>query len=479
MNDKTWNNFLNPDVMLQKMMAAFIYLTKKKAQIEPNEWKPGQKLKILFAGYAGARNTGGDVRVEEMIRQVRHILGDENIDLSILTIDQNLTKNYFEKVSQVRMPEIFPPFLYQECPKHHGVIACEGSMFKSKFADALSTMMAGSLGMANAEGKLSVGYGAEAGFMNPPLKAFVKKFCRDSLVICRNKASETMLEDFHIRTATGTDTAWTFRPAPKEKGQSILLQKGWDGKAKILALSPIHPFCWPVSPSIKKSFERFFWGKHKEQHYKSVYFHHTSPQDEQKYRTYISSIAEAVKEFRVKHDVFPIIIGMEKLDRKACEALSAELGGNLPIFVSDEYNMYDMVSILRCSSMLLTSRFHAVVCSMGGLVPSAGITMDERIRNMMIERNHQHLLLTVDEDNLQEKISKVLETLYLDGERISHEIGRVIPRQLKLMGEMGMTFEDEVKRIYPDFPFKQRNRTWNEYLPHFDSNIEKIMERFS
>jgi hypothetical protein len=57
-----------------------------------------QLLKILFAGYAGARNTGGDVRVEEMIRQVRHILGDDNIDLSILTIDQQLTNNYFEKV---------------------------------------------------------------------------------------------------------------------------------------------------------------------------------------------------------------------------------------------------------------------------------------------------------------------------------------------------------------------------------------------
>jgi hypothetical protein len=65
-------------------------------------------------------------------------------------------------------------------------------------------------------------------------------------------------------------------------------------------------------------------------------------------------------------------------------------------------------------------------------------------------------LLTVDEDNLQEKTAKILETLFMDGERISHEIGRVIPRQLKLMGEMGMTFEDEVKRIYPEFPFKQR-----------------------
>ena len=38
-------------------------------------WEPGEKLKILFAGYNGTRNTGSDVRVQEMIRQVRHVLG--------------------------------------------------------------------------------------------------------------------------------------------------------------------------------------------------------------------------------------------------------------------------------------------------------------------------------------------------------------------------------------------------------------------
>ena len=122
-------------------------------------------------------------------------------------------------------------------PKHHGVIACEGSMFKSKFADALSTMMAVCLGMANAENKLSIGYGAEAGYMNPPLKKFVKKYCKESLVICRNKESEKTLEDLHIRSS-GTDTAWTFRPSATEKGQRLLKEKGWNGKTKILALAP-------------------------------------------------------------------------------------------------------------------------------------------------------------------------------------------------------------------------------------------------
>ena len=35
----------------------------------PSRWRPGQPLKLILAGYVGTRNTGADVRVEEMIRQ--------------------------------------------------------------------------------------------------------------------------------------------------------------------------------------------------------------------------------------------------------------------------------------------------------------------------------------------------------------------------------------------------------------------------
>ena len=48
-------------------------------------WQPGEKLKLLFAGYNGTRNTGSDVRVEEMLRQMRRVLGDENLALSVMT----------------------------------------------------------------------------------------------------------------------------------------------------------------------------------------------------------------------------------------------------------------------------------------------------------------------------------------------------------------------------------------------------------
>src|SRR3974390_2936890 len=109
-------------------------------------WKRGEKLKLLFAGYNGTRNTGSDVRVEEMLRQIRHILGRERVDFSMMTFDFERSRGYFKGTNQVRLPDIFPPFLANEVPKNHGGVACEGSMFKSKFPNALATMMIGSLG---------------------------------------------------------------------------------------------------------------------------------------------------------------------------------------------------------------------------------------------------------------------------------------------------------------------------------------------
>src|SRR5215831_10812499 len=97
-------------------------------------WQPGEKLKLLFAGYNGTRNMGSDVRVDEMLRQIRHILGADRVDFTAMTFDFDRSREYFENTSQVFLPDIFPPFLSKEVPKHHGVVACEGSMFKSKFA---------------------------------------------------------------------------------------------------------------------------------------------------------------------------------------------------------------------------------------------------------------------------------------------------------------------------------------------------------
>ena len=142
------------DLFLEGWVAASIELAKFSWMLgRGKSWRPGEKLRLLFACYCGARNTGSDLRVEEILRQVRRVLGDENIDLGVMTQNFDLTRGYFAGTRQVRLPDVFPPFLNREVPQYHGVVACEGSMFKSKFANALATMMIGSLGLASAQNR--------------------------------------------------------------------------------------------------------------------------------------------------------------------------------------------------------------------------------------------------------------------------------------------------------------------------------------
>jgi polysaccharide pyruvyl transferase WcaK-like protein len=196
------------DIVLEAWVSANIERAKARWMLGGNQpWQPGEKLKLLFAGYNGTRNMGSDVRVEEMLRQIRHILGAERVDFSVMSQNFDFSKEYFEGTKQVHLPDIFPPFLSDEVPKHHGVVACEGSMFKSKFANALTTMMIGSLGIAAAENKLSVGYGAEAGHMDPLIAKMCARYCKNSLVITRNEESRSILSEMGIPTQLGTDTA--------------------------------------------------------------------------------------------------------------------------------------------------------------------------------------------------------------------------------------------------------------------------------
>lgn len=472
------NRLADPDRALQAAVSACIEATGMRYALDLKQarYRPGSPLKLLLAGYVGARNTGSDLRVEEMVRQLRTVLGDDNIELSCLTLDPALTAGYFRSVRQVELPQIFPPFLARECPKHHGVVACEGSMFKSKFANAVSTLMAGALGMASVEGKLSVGYGAEAGAMDESLQRFVRKHCGQSLVICRNEPSRKVLGALGIRTKGGTDTAWTFEPAAPEVGATMLREAGWDGVRPLLVVCPINPFSWPVSPDLMRATALGLFGEFRDEHYRSIYFHSASEEAERRFDAYLQGLAQSVREFGRETDAFVVCVGMEKLDKIACERLSELLPQRVPIFASDSYDMYKLVSVLRHATLLLSSRFHAMVSSLPAGVPAVGVTMDERITNLLHDSGHTELLLRVTDTDLGERALLAMRDAFKRREQLQHDNRRFVPGQLKLMAQMGMDFEDELLRVYPDFPRRQVPRTVENYLPSLSPRLHQLLE---
>jgi len=84
------------DFLLIAWVSALIEITRLGWMLGLGErWTPGEKLRLLFAGYNGNRNTGSDLRVQETLRQIRHVLGAENVDFSVMTQNFDLTRALF------------------------------------------------------------------------------------------------------------------------------------------------------------------------------------------------------------------------------------------------------------------------------------------------------------------------------------------------------------------------------------------------
>ena len=169
-----------------------------------------------------------------------------------------------------------------------------------------------------------------------------RRYCKETTVITRNPESQEILGKLGIPTELGTDTAWTFEPLGPEYARKALRDAGWDGKSTVLAVCPINPFWWPVKPSLAKWVAHSAFGAYKNSHYRTMYFHRSGADVDAAYEKYLTAIADGVRPYSKERNAFVVLVGMEMLDRDACERVSAKLGG-CPVFSSDTYNMYELV----------------------------------------------------------------------------------------------------------------------------------------
>jgi polysaccharide pyruvyl transferase WcaK-like protein len=232
-----------------------------------------------------------------------------------------------------------------------------------------------------------------------------------------------------------------------------------------------------VRASIAKYIARATTGVYKDSQYRTVYFFESGAEVDRKFNHYVAGYAQGAKAFLQRHKVFPILVAMERLDAVACRAIEKEIPGT-PIFTSDDYDMFELVSILRACTYMVSSRYHGIVTCMPAGVVSAGVTMDERIRNLMRERGHQHLLLNVDDPDLGPKLLDVMEKLVVEADSIRDSIARAVVSNLKAMSRMAIFFEDELRKTYPEFPLRKGVLSWEDNLPPFSDNLRKLVEEF-
>ncbi|HEY3902104.1 MAG TPA: polysaccharide pyruvyl transferase family protein [Chthoniobacter sp.] len=463
----------DPDATLREQMAAVIEERRRDSAVcVPRQ--PGEPLRLFLAGYAGAGNSGSDIRVTELIRQVDHLFqGTARFALSVL--DTRLMEFTPPGVTASNLT-FLPRYLPSQTAQCDIAVACEGSMFKSNFSDAISLVMLGTLGLGASEGKLAVGYGAEAGEMTPPMEKFAREYCRGALITCRNTSSRRRVENLGLRAAPGTDTAWTYEPAEDAMAQRLLREAGWDGSAPIVTVCPVNPFWWPVRPDAVKYAAWMKEKRHDDHHYGFFYFHNDSAETARQTRSYLAAVGGAVGAYVRETGAFPIIVGMDKVDRMACRELAASGGLNAPIFARPEVPAAHLVALLRQSAVLVSSRFHALVCAMPAGVPSIGISYDERIENLLAEGNGREWVLRVDDPLLEEQLLQRLRRL--NAAEAADNACRVATENLRRLGEMTKLFADEVSRAYPDWERPELGANWEAYLPPLAPALRNLLNTY-
>jgi len=437
------------------------------------QWRPGTPLKVLLAGYSGAGNVGTEMRTGEILRQLRHLLGP-TVEFSALSLGSSLPADMMPGVTCLPLATGYiPEVVLDASRRHHATVACEGSMFKSTFANVLSAIMAGALGMASREGKLSVGYGAEVAAMDPALEELVRRQAARSLILCRNEPSYRTALNLGLRAAPGADTAWTFHAGSRERGWSLLRSSGWNGADPVIAVCPMNPFWWPVRPSPTMAREMRRGGAHRHRHFASLFFHAESPDIERKYRFYLEQLGAAVGDLCSTMSAFPAIIAMDRVDRQACRDLAEIVQARSGVVVGAEHPVGDIVAALRCSDLLISSRFHALVAAMPAGVPSVGIAMDERIRNLLEASSQTDRLVSASDPDLGKKLLDAVRRL--DRAEVASAARRTLARSLRETGEMGMQFVAEVGRRLPAFPLLGRGTNWQAHVAPLPPELDAFL----
>jgi polysaccharide pyruvyl transferase WcaK-like protein len=465
--------------LTEKLLIRLIDWAIKRATKGPSEtWSPGKKLRIFLCGYNGKRNTGSDVRVKAMIDQFYQILGKENTEIGVLTFNKELTEIYAEP------PTHFLEFsstnlgaIAEGISKYHMTVISEGSTLMPEWSNLMVVWYASVMGANKKLKKPCLAYGAGLSKLEGIIREFVQRNCDEAYFIVRDQRSFDFAKDLGLKAELGVDTAWIFPSLRTKWAIQDLKEKGWDGKKPLLGIAVINPFAWPVYPDFFKWLTGY--GKrHPELWYENYLFRRWSREKEMLYERYIDAFAYAINEFTKHHDVQVVIFGMEALDWWPINKLNEKLKTPGILYSSRYYDGYQITSLLRMLSMLVSSRYHACVLAMAAGVPSIGVSKDVRIENLLTELGNTEYLLRVDEEGLSEKLLDRMEKMWERKEKMKSKIVRAVPKYVKAIAKMGESFRNFVEQNFPGIKLPPEPADWRGYLPPLDAETTKLLERF-
>lgn len=443
------------------------------ARTGARDWQ-AEPFRPLLLGYSGRGNVGADLRVREMIRQFEVIFGHVGFSPWLTRMGHVPVDPVLDALQVRQLDGYFPDVMAPWIEESDGVIACEGSMFTSRFSDILSATFAAGLGHAAAVGKLAVAYGAESGSMSPRLESLVRDAVAEGLVLSRSRTTHEHMRSLGLRSRLGADTAWTYDPSDEARrwATDALHAAGWDGERPVAILCPMNPWCWPIRVDFPMAAELAEHGWHKEHHYDGVLFHSMDEAAKGRYDDYVQALATTVNHLH-RHGHFVAIVGMEKLDAPACQRV-ADAAGELPVFVSGAVTAERVVALLRTATTVTTSRFHAAVLAMAAGVRTVGIALDERIRNLFAENGLGAWFVRCDTPDLAQELVTRLDRITTAPLQATYDA--LLASQVRAIGDMGLRLHDEALRTFPSMPAARLPRDWRAFLPPVSARVRAALD---
>lgn len=425
------------------------------------KWKQGEKLKMLFIAYSGARNTGAESRVAECIRQVNQVLGEDVVDINMTTLNLKEAEEYFKgyKVNLHQINYVFFGSIFKLVLDNHIISLVEGSCWKENFSSALLLYFLYAAGLAEMLGKPSFSYAVDAGEMNR-INNFVSwLLSKKTKLITRSADSNKVLENIHMPGAINrVDTAWSMPSESPKWARQKLMELGWDGNKPLFGLAFQNYFWWPVIPDLAKFVKSRVTGK-AEYQYKSVYFYDYDEKDRQEFESFKKTCAEVMDWTADKYGVQPVIVAMEALDESACKDLIGQMKNKAILISCNEYVGTEIAAILRLLNMLITTRYHAMVLSMPGCVPFVGLSRDERIRGVMKETGlYNDYYVDYRTKELAIVLKDKIKSILADAKRasrVSEIIKQSLPYYYAQMGMLGLDIRDFVREKFPGIAIKR------------------------
>ncbi|MEW6343384.1 MAG: polysaccharide pyruvyl transferase family protein [Paraburkholderia sp.] len=337
-------------------------------------------LRILLLGYAGAGNTGADLRAIETIRQLRRLFG-ERAHLSLLALGERFDHPVLAEVPK-RVPDFpyLPDALDAAIRDSDVVINMEGSTYTSRFSDSLAGALIGGVALAAAHGRLGIAYGVDSGSQSAALLSFVRCNAKLGHVIARNEAARHELLALGVACEAGADTAWTYRVEHDALAG--------DGILPYVALCPNNPYWWPVHADAPRAFALDARGERSPHRYGPLHFHAWDTHRSAAFDGYIGRFAQIASALREQGYV-PVVVGMEQLDAAACDALAARLPFDIDKIVRGPNTLSEVAAVVSRARCVVTTRYHAAVLAMSHGIPVFGLSMDSRIDRLLTEAGVQ------------------------------------------------------------------------------------------